>query len=146
VVVALPSRATQRLCVIVALVHGVPLAEKELGEGAHVLGRGQRARVRITNDTVSALHCELRVTSDGVSVRDLHSTNGTSVHGTAVAASAPTAVFDGDEIALSSEVRVRVVRGAGLRAAGKSDRGGRPAFTSRTVIEPRGAARSAVGA
>jgi hypothetical protein len=117
VLVALPSRPTQPRRVVVALVDGVRLVEEELGEGAHVLGRGKRARLRIANDTVSALHCELRVTQDGVSIRDLCSTNGTSVHGVAVAASVPTSVFDGDEIALSSEVRVRVVRGAGLRSA-----------------------------
>jgi hypothetical protein len=117
VLVALPSRPTQPWCAVVALVDGVPLVEKELGKGAHVLGRGERARLRIANDTVSALHCELRVTDDGVSVRDLRSTNGTSVRGVAVGSSAPTSVFDGDEIVLSSEVRVRVIRGAGLRAA-----------------------------
>ena len=116
VLVALPSHPTQRH-VVVALIDGVRLAEHELGEGAHVVGRGRRARLRIANDTVSALHCELRVTKGGVSVRDLRSTNGTSVHGVPVGASAPTPVFDGDEIALSSEVRVRIVRGAGLRAA-----------------------------
>src|SRR5271154_2626341 len=44
-----------------------------------VIGREQGANLKLEDDEVSAVHCELRATNDGILVRDLGSTNGTFV-------------------------------------------------------------------
>jgi DNA-binding NtrC family response regulator len=44
-----------------------------------VVGREAGAELRLEDPEVSAVHCELRATNDGVLVRDLGSTNGTFV-------------------------------------------------------------------
>lgn len=52
--------------------------------GEYVFGRGAECHIRPNSDWVSRQHCMLRVTSDGVFVRDLGSRNGTLVNGTRV--------------------------------------------------------------
>ncbi len=44
-----------------------------------VIGREQGAQIMLSDPEVSAVHCELRATNDGVLVHDLGSTNGTFV-------------------------------------------------------------------
>ncbi len=44
-----------------------------------VVGREQGAQIMLSDPEVSAVHCEVRATNDGVLVRDLGSTNGTFV-------------------------------------------------------------------
>jgi DNA-binding NtrC family response regulator len=44
-----------------------------------VVGRDEGARIRLSDEEVSAIHCELRAVNEGVLVKDLGSTNGTLV-------------------------------------------------------------------
>ena len=57
----------------------------ELNLGVNRLGRSPKNDIRLDHSTVSALHCEVALTEDGVMVRDCHSTNGTFVNGQRVA-------------------------------------------------------------
>jgi hypothetical protein len=56
----------------------------ELKLGANRLGRSPDADFQIANSTVSSFHCELILTNEGVTIRDLESTNGTFVNGNRV--------------------------------------------------------------
>ena len=60
---------------------GVPAQWIELKAGINRLGRSPANDIRLNHPTVSALHCEIRVADDAVSVRDRGSTNGTLVNG-----------------------------------------------------------------
>ena len=44
-----------------------------------VVGRDEGAHVRFDDPEVSALHCELRATTEGIVLKDLGSTNGTFI-------------------------------------------------------------------
>jgi pSer/pThr/pTyr-binding forkhead associated (FHA) protein len=59
-----------------------------------VIGRDEGAAIRVSDPEVSAFHCELRGTNEGVLVKDLGSTNGTFVGGAAV--ETEVALSDGD--------------------------------------------------
>jgi pSer/pThr/pTyr-binding forkhead associated (FHA) protein len=52
--------------------------------GEYYFGRGPECHVRPESEWVSRQHCLLRVTADGVFVRDLGSRNGTLVNGALV--------------------------------------------------------------
>jgi hypothetical protein len=58
------------------------------------IGRDESCQLRPHTELISRRHAELRVTADGVLLRDLGSRNGTLVNGKAV--TAPTALRDGD--------------------------------------------------
>jgi pSer/pThr/pTyr-binding forkhead associated (FHA) protein len=64
------------------VIHGRP-ANKSLvfPRGAYVFGRGSECHIRPNSDWVSRQHCQLLVTADSVSIRDLGSRNGTLVNG-----------------------------------------------------------------
>ena len=49
-----------------------------LREGRHVVGRGEACRVVIPHPSVSREHAEVSVGPEGVRVKDLGSSNGTS--------------------------------------------------------------------
>ena len=53
----------------------------ELRFGANHVGRDPACDFTITHPSVSALHCELVLSSDGVLIHDCDSTNGTFVNG-----------------------------------------------------------------
>jgi hypothetical protein len=53
----------------------------ELRLGVNRLGRGPHNDFCIDHATISALHCEVTLDGDGMTVRDLESTNGTYVDG-----------------------------------------------------------------
>jgi pSer/pThr/pTyr-binding forkhead associated (FHA) protein len=53
----------------------------ELKLGTNRVGRSPDADFHILHPTVSSLHCELVLLNDGVTLRDLESTNGTFVDG-----------------------------------------------------------------
>ena len=53
----------------------------ELCLGENLVGREDDAAVRIDDPSISRRHARLIVTSEGVCVEDLHSKNGTSMHG-----------------------------------------------------------------
>ena len=78
---------------------------KELAAGA-VLGRGVAADLRIDDPTVSGSHARFERDEHGWHVRDLGSTNGSSVNGARVAERMP--VRPGDTVALGGvELRVQ---------------------------------------
>jgi predicted component of type VI protein secretion system len=52
--------------------------------GEFLIGRGSECHIRPDHAWVSRQHCQLLVTEDGVSIRDLGSTNGTLVNGTRI--------------------------------------------------------------
>src|SRR5580765_1931797 len=59
---------------------GTPQAwEMQLRSGPNRVGRGEQNDVRINHPSVSTVHCEINVSSAGVILKDLGSTNGTFV-------------------------------------------------------------------
>ncbi|MGP1346038.1 MAG: FHA domain-containing protein [Phycisphaerales bacterium] len=56
-------------------------AEVGLQTGSYIIGRDEKATLRIPIRSVSRTHCELVVGDDEVALRDLGSTNGTKVNG-----------------------------------------------------------------
>jgi len=53
----------------------------ELALGINRVGRDEKYEIYIEHETISTLHCELRLTDDGVYVCDCNSTNGTFING-----------------------------------------------------------------
>ncbi len=70
--------------------------EFDLREGENIVGRERNAAVRIDASSISRHHARIVVTSDGVSVEDLGSKNGTMVEGRKIHAIHP--LRDGDRI------------------------------------------------
>jgi predicted component of type VI protein secretion system len=69
------------LCVV----QGRPSGKRlEFPPGDYLIGRGPECHVRPDSDWVSRQHCRLRVSSDGASICDLGSRNGTLVNGTLI--------------------------------------------------------------
>jgi hypothetical protein len=68
-----------------------------------VIGRGADADLRLTDTGVSRRHAELKVDTNGVTLIDLQSTNGTSVNGQQVSRAE---LADGDRISLGATVIV----------------------------------------
>jgi pSer/pThr/pTyr-binding forkhead associated (FHA) protein len=54
----------------------------QFARGEFVFGRGVECHVRPNSEWVSRQHCLLRVTEEGVHLRDLNSCNGTLINGT----------------------------------------------------------------
>ena len=65
-------------------------------------GRGEGARFRIQQDSVSRRHCEFFEESGGVFVRDVGSTNGTLLDGERIAPNTPCPVGTGARRSSSS--------------------------------------------
>jgi hypothetical protein len=53
----------------------------ELNMGVNRVGRSSKNEIQIEHSTISASHCEIVLTNDGVTVHDCNSTNGTFVAG-----------------------------------------------------------------
>ncbi len=60
---------------------GLGIQALELHLGVNHVGRDPECEQHLNHHTVSALHCELSLTSDGVYLRDCGSTNGTFLNG-----------------------------------------------------------------
>ena len=75
-----------------------------LSVGESVLGRSEEAQVRIDAPGVSRLHARIVVTSDGATIEDLQSKNGTFVGEERL--TAPTPLRDGDHIRLGRQLLV----------------------------------------
>jgi hypothetical protein len=74
-------------------------------DGTIVIGRGADADIQLTDTGVSRRHAELSAEADGVSVKDLGSTNGTYVNGRRVTSAL---AVDGDRITVgTTELVVR---------------------------------------
>ena len=66
--------------VVLAVLHGPDCGRVvDLGPGRHTIGRSQDADIRIDDPRLSRRHTEICVEADGVTLRDLGSTNGTRV-------------------------------------------------------------------
>src|SRR5271156_4270205 len=59
-----------------------------------IVGRDEGAQIVLADPEVSAFHCELRATNEGVLVKDLGSTNGTFIGGLRVHEGGGTAPVD----------------------------------------------------
>jgi hypothetical protein len=60
---------------------GLKLQALELRMGVNRVGRDPECEFQIDHATLSSLHCEIALSSDGVHVRDCNSTNGTFLNG-----------------------------------------------------------------
>jgi len=60
---------------------GLGVQALELHMGVNHVGRDPDCEQHLNHHTISALHCELSLTNDGVYLRDCHSTNGTFLNG-----------------------------------------------------------------
>jgi hypothetical protein len=60
---------------------GLGIQALELHLGVNHVGRNPECEQYLNHHTISSLHCELSLTSDGVYLRDCHSTNGTYLNG-----------------------------------------------------------------
>lgn len=83
----------------------------DLHDGENIVGREKDATVRIDDPSVSRHHARLVISTDGVSLEDLGSKNGTSVHGRRVHALERLA--DGDTVVFGTvAAKLRADRGA----------------------------------
>lgn len=69
-----------------------------------VIGRGDEAKLRIQQDSVSRRHCEFDCDGDVVTVTDLGSTNGTLVGGKRIEPHVATPVLSGTEVRIGTAV------------------------------------------
>jgi hypothetical protein len=60
---------------------GLGLQALELRMGVNRVGRDPECEFQLDHSTLSSLHCEIALSSDGVHVRDCDSTNGTYLNG-----------------------------------------------------------------
>src|ERR1700691_5487405 len=79
----LPKLPSLHFADVLVRVESGPEAGQELrlGPGTTRVGTAASCRLRLTDATVSRMHCELRVESGGVTLADCGSTNGTFVNG-----------------------------------------------------------------
>ncbi len=85
--------------VLMQVIQGKPHGKRlRFSQGEFVFGRGPECHVRPDSPSISRQHCLLRVTGEGVLIRDLCSTNGTLVNGQRVLGERPLA--DGDLVQL----------------------------------------------
>ena len=112
-----------RTPVTLAMTHGPDAGHvHELAAGRHVVGRSPSADLRLDDDGISRLHVEVDVGPDGITVRDLASTNGTLLDGHVLG-----------QAATRFSVGSRLVLGASVLALGQ-----RPTVPAATVRQPDG--------
>ena len=58
----------------------LPVRAYELRVGVNRLGRSPKNDLQLDHPTVSSAHCEITVSAEGISLRDLGSTNGTYIN------------------------------------------------------------------
>jgi two-component system cell cycle response regulator len=77
--------ASKRDCACLLVLAGSAMGEMyKLTRERTVIGRGQKAQVRMIDDGVSREHCEIVIQGDKAVLRDLGSTNGTFCCGTRI--------------------------------------------------------------
>ncbi len=83
----------------------------QLTDGINTLGRLKRANSVVIKDKFcSALHAELQIGEDGITITDMGSTNGTFVNGTKITPIMPHSLQLGDEITVGrSHFRFEVI-------------------------------------
>ncbi|WP_076259280.1 FtsK/SpoIIIE domain-containing protein [Intrasporangium flavum] len=97
---AAPSPAAVRLCVVGGVDAGRTVA---VGRGEHVVGRAASSGVRLDDRGISRAHAVLDVRGDGLTVRDLSPTNGSTVNGRTVPPEG-TRLGPGDRLRIGSTV------------------------------------------
>jgi pSer/pThr/pTyr-binding forkhead associated (FHA) protein len=103
------------------VVHGRPQRKSLVfPRGSYVFGRGAECHIRPNSEWVSRQHCQLLVTSEAASIRDLGSRNGTLINGQRVMGERGLA--DGDQIQIGPLVfEVQLERQPSPRPAPKTD-------------------------
>lgn len=91
--------AHYELAIVGGLVAGPAVA---LPEGTLTIGRGARCDVVLRDEETSRLHASITTAGDAVTIEDLHSSNGTTINATVIAA--PTAVRPGDLIGIGGSI------------------------------------------
>ena len=87
---------SKRDCACLIVLAGSAMGEMyKLTRERTVIGRGQKAQVRMIDDGVSREHCEILMEGDKAVLRDLGSTNGTFCRGTRIESQE---LEDGDKI------------------------------------------------
>jgi pSer/pThr/pTyr-binding forkhead associated (FHA) protein len=91
---------THRICLVI--VEGAMAGSEFALDGArHVIGRGDSASIQIQDDALSREHAAFEAIDEAIRVRDLGSTNGVHVNGTATLAGE---LKHGDRIEIGSQV------------------------------------------
>jgi DNA-binding winged helix-turn-helix (wHTH) protein len=86
--------------------------ETPLGDGEHVLGRDDDARIALRSPAVSRHHARIVISGASATLEDLGSKNGTTVRGKLL--TSPLQLADGDEIRIGAFVLTfRTVSGKG---------------------------------
>jgi pSer/pThr/pTyr-binding forkhead associated (FHA) protein len=86
-------------------VPGMPASEVEMKPGVNRFGRSRNNDVQISHLSVSSVHCEIIDTDGALMVRDLGSTNGTSLDGQPAQGSP----FQPGQVLRLGEVEVRIM-------------------------------------
>jgi pSer/pThr/pTyr-binding forkhead associated (FHA) protein len=79
-----PPAPASAIAVRLRVVGGLPPGEFELAAGSYVIGREPPADLVLPAPSVSRRHARLEVSTDGVTIEDLGSTNGTGIDGRSV--------------------------------------------------------------
>jgi predicted component of type VI protein secretion system len=110
------------MSVVLRVIRGEPLGARLLfPPGQYLFGRAAGCHVRFAKTSpVSGRHCLLCVTEEAVSIRDLHSRNGTAVNRERLR-NGECALHDGDELYFFSEATFLVEIGR-AETAGASPR------------------------
>ncbi len=80
------------------------------------IGRSSENALSLGWDTISSRHCELRRGSEGFTIRDLGSTNGTHLNGVRIGKEAVSLSIE-DQLTLGTEVKARLVRLVEIRGS-----------------------------
>jgi DNA-binding NtrC family response regulator len=84
----LRSGATLPRAIKLVVAAGPDAGTSTVAQRGAVVGRAKQVDLRLTDPAVSSFHVELRVTADGIEVRDLDSRNGTFFEGARIARAA----------------------------------------------------------
>jgi DNA-binding winged helix-turn-helix (wHTH) protein len=82
--------------------------EIPLTEGSHLIGRGERCRIRCESIRVSRHHARVHITAEHAVIEDLGSRNGTWLRGERIQGTSP--ILAGDTVCVGPEV-IRFVAG-----------------------------------
>lgn len=131
-----PSGAAVRLAVVGGIDAGRTVA---VGRGDHVIGRAASSGVRLDDRGISRAHAVLSVRSEGITVRDLAPTNGSTVNGRPLAAEG-SALAPGDRLRIGSTLLALAEPPA--RAGHHTVEAGRVRFHRSPRLVPRRPART----
>ena len=99
-----------------------------IGEFPFIIGRGETAQLQIKSESISREHAQLIETSTGYLLRDLNSTNGTSINGQSIT---EASLEDGDLVSIA-ETKLTFM----CSASGKLERMVTQPLANRQKIDP----------